>query len=78
MVFLGSGDRLVDLTSRDGGWFLDEMHLLYSSCVEISNLFSLSKNVSSSSQVMEALTALQALHDVFTDLMVSSHLVSSF
>ena len=24
-IFLGAGDRLMDLTSRDGDWFLDEL-----------------------------------------------------
>lgn len=24
-MFLGAGDRLMDLTSRDGDWFLDEL-----------------------------------------------------
>lgn len=45
-----AGDYLVDLTSRDGDWFLDEMHLMSSLVTELSSLIPIQHNSSSKSE----------------------------
>lgn len=38
MFVLGAGDCLVDLTSRDGDWFLDDMYLTTGSVTKLISI----------------------------------------
>lgn len=66
-----AGDYLVDLTSRDGDWFLDEMHLMSSLVTELSNLIPAQHGSSpkgEDSRIPVVLNCLKNANDVYKDL----------
>nr|CAD7257208.1 unnamed protein product [Timema shepardi] len=70
-----AGDCLVDLTSRDGDWFLDEMYLASSLVTELSNLLPLQNqfdvlgsNPVSDSRVDLVLQCLKSAHTIYKGL----------
>lgn len=66
-----AGDYLVDLTSRDGDWFLDEMHLMSSLVTELSSLIPVQHGSSPKSEdanIPVVLNCLKSANNVYKDL----------
>lgn len=66
-----AGDYLVDLTSRDGDWFLDEMHLMSSLVTELSSLIPAQHGSSPKNEdpkIPVILNCLKNANDVYKDL----------
>lgn len=66
-----AGDYLVDLTSRDGDWFLDEMHLMNSLVTELSSMIPLQHNSSQKtddSRIPVILNCLKSVNSVYKGL----------
>ncbi|XP_064619648.1 serine/threonine-protein kinase SMG1-like isoform X2 [Lineus longissimus] len=64
-----AGDRLMDLTSRDGDWFLEELHSMSGNNIQLIALLKLtSPNDNNIEMTSQAFQAMQATHQVYMAL----------
>jgi PI-3-kinase-related kinase SMG-1 len=74
VITSGAGDCLVDLTSRDGDWFLDEMYLVSTLVIELASLLpshhQLDSNTGADTRVELVLQCLKSAHNIYKGLQV--------
>lgn len=72
--YSGAGDCLVDLTSREGDWFLDEMYLVSTLVTELSSLLpshhQLDSLAGADTRVELVLQCLKSAHNIYKGLQV--------
>ncbi|KAL5019170.1 hypothetical protein ScPMuIL_004892 [Solemya velum] len=64
----GAGDRLMDLTSRDGDWFLDELCSMSGNVIQFLHMLKLNTEVGSIDKFPSLHQALTATHSVYISL----------
>lgn len=66
----GAGDRLMDLTSRDGDWFLDELCSMSSNVMHYIDILKVNTSVQDLEHFSSLYLALTSTHSVYTALQV--------
>lgn len=73
ILMTGAGDRLMDLTSRDGDWFLDELCSMSSNVMHYIDILKVNTSVQDLEHFSSLYLALTSTHSVYTALQVWNH-----